>query len=380
MTPKHIKHKHHVKSAVAASRLNPVYTWIKAWWRRTVWNRILAIFGAILILFGAGSYSIALWYQNRHANEPLRIGTTFIPSYAEYYGLDPQQALDAILNDLGIRQLRLVSYWDEIEPAENNYDFSTLDWQFEMAEKAGAKISLAIGLRQPRWPECHMPTWAGEKPIEVWSSDLKDFMGDVIDRYRSSPALESYQLENEFFMKVFGICPDHSRERLVDEFNFVKQRDPDRPVIISRSNNWVGIPIYEPQADQYAVSVYKRVWDTTLTKRYFEYPLPPWFYSTLAGAEEIYSGKDMIIHELQMEPWLPAGFSMNSTDPRDIAEQNKSMNAKRLRDRLYYASDSGMRTIYTWGVEWWYWRMVAANDPSIWNAARETILELQTTR
>src|SRR5690606_31781421 len=157
------------------------------------------------------------------------------------------------------------------------YDFSELDWQFQLAEQSNSKVSLAIGLRQPRWPECHMPKWAEELPMSEWRVELKNYMGAVIDRYKDSPVLESYQLENEFFMTVFGICPDHSRERLVDEYNFVKNRDSVHPVIVSRSNNWVGFPWYDPRPDEVGISVYKRVWDTTLTKRYFEYPLPASF-------------------------------------------------------------------------------------------------------
>lgn len=336
----------------------------------------MALLGALVIVYTAGAYSIAEWYIHKHAKEPLRIGATFIPSYAETYGLNPQETLDAILNDLGIRHLRLVSYWNEIEAKQGVYDFTQLDWQFKMAERAGAKVSLTIGLRQPRWPECHMPWWAARQPMTEWAPELKTFMGNVIERYKSSPALESYQLENEFFMDIFGICPDFSRSRLVDEFNFVKQRDQNHPIILTRSNNWIGIPLNEPKADRYGVSVYKRVWDATFTKRYFEYPLPPWFYATLAGAEEIVSGKSMVIHELQAEPWLPqTGFSMSSTDPRDLAEQDKSMNADRLEKRFAYAEATGMRTIDTWGIEWWYWRKVKAGDPSLWDVAKAEVMK-----
>src|SRR5690606_12438277 len=126
-----------------------------------------------------------------------------------------------------------------------------------------------------------------------------------------------------------------------DEYNLVKSLDPDTPIIVTRSNNWGGIPIYAPTPDMYGVAVYKRVFDYTVTNRYFEYPYPSWFYSFLAGASELYSGKPMIIHELQMEPWLPAGYSMKEV--ADIPEQDKSMNAERLRKRFEYGRDSGIR-------------------------------------
>jgi hypothetical protein len=52
-------------------------------------------------------------------------------------------------------------------------------------------------------------------------------------------------------MKVFGDCKDFSRDRLVSEFNLVKKEDPNHPVLISRSNNWVGIPVGAPTPDRF---------------------------------------------------------------------------------------------------------------------------------
>lgn len=352
-------------------RLERPRYWFK---QRKLWQKILVIFCIALILWVGTMYGIARWYIASHADEQTQLGTTFIASYAEYYGLDAQETYKALVYDLGIRHFRLVSYWDKIEKTPGQYDFSQLDWQFQIAEQSNAKISLALGLRQPRWPECHMPRWAAEKPKDQWSHDLKEFMGKVIDRYKDSPALQTYQLENEYFLKAFGECPDFSRDRLIDEFNFVKQKDPNHPVIITRSNNVLGLPIGKPTPDKFGVSVYKRVWDKNITKRYFEYPFPAWFYAFLAGAGQILTGKDMIVHELQAEAWLPEGYTM-PTAP--IEEQNKSMNAERLRDRIEYGQATGMKTIDLWGSEWWYWRKVKLHDDSLWNVVREEIQDTQ---
>ena len=343
----------------------------KLWYKsRTIFQKI-GIF-VILIIFVNFSvmFSVGQWYLWSNRNTPLKVGATFIPNYARYFGLEPQKTFMAMIDELGIRQFRLVSYWSDIESEQGIYDFTELDWQFEMAERYGAEISLAIGLRQPRWPECHMPKWAEPLPMTEWEPKLNDFMKITMERYKDSPSLASYQLENEFFLDVFGICPDHSRERLVREFEFVKTVDNTKPIVISRSNNAIGLPIGDPRPDQFAISVYKRVWDKTLTKRYIEYPFPSWFYASLAGGGKILTGKDMIIHELQTEAWLPdtGEFMMNDID--SITEQNKSLNAERLVDRIRYGEQTGMKEMDLWGVEWWYWRKSVAGDPSLWNTAQ----------
>lgn len=349
------------------------FTWFKNFYNWLVpanklFRRVLYIFVAAVILFVSGAYSIAYWYQQKHRSEPLSLGVTFIPDYAEWYGLDPHETLGAILNDLGVKRLRLVSYWDDIEKTPGTYDFSQLDWQIKMAEDAHANVNLAVGLRQPRWPECHMPGWAEQESKDVWYPQLKSFMSAVVDRYKDSPSIISYQVENEFFMTIFGECTDFDRARLVDEFNLVRQLDSSKPIVVTRSNNWGGIPIYAPTPDVYGVAVYKRVFDYTATQRYFEYPYPPWFYALLGGMGEIVHKKPLAIHELQMEPWLPEGYSMREV--ASIPEQDRSMNANILQKRFKYAEDTGLRTIDTWGVEWWYWRKVKADDPSLWNVAR----------
>ncbi len=206
-----------------------------------------------------------------------------------------------------------------------------------------------------------------------WEPKLDNFIKATMERYKSSPALESYQLENEFFLDVFGECPDFSRDRLVREYDFAKKVDRGHPILITRSNNALGYPLGEPRPDEFGVSVYKRVWDKTITKRYFEYPQPAWFYGTLAGGGELLTGKDMIIHELQMEAWLPDTGAYAMNDLSSLDEQAKSMNAERLQQRFDYGEASGIRSIYTWGAEWWYWHKVKANDPSMWNVAKAEV-------
>lgn len=342
-----------------------------AWWGRTkIWQRVALIGLAVLLLFTAQAYGIAYWYQKKHASEPLNLGVTFVANYARYFDTDPHESFLALRDDLGFRRFRLVSYWSDIEKTNGQYDFSELDWEFNKVEEVGGTVSLAVGLRQPRWPECHLPDWAHNMPYDQWYSELSDYMTAVINRYKDRPSLVSYQLENEYYLNVFAECPYTTKDRLVSEFNLVKSLDPKTPVIISLSNNYLGIPVGQPRPDEFGVSVYKRVWDKTITKRYFEYPFPSWYYSWRAGLTEIFTGKESMLHELQAEPWPPTGIVEAS-----IAEQDKSMDANRLAERIDYGVDTGFRDIDLWGGEWWYWRKVKFNDDSLWNTVRAKMQE-----
>jgi len=342
--------------------------WFVRWLQKGFWQKALAVLVALVIVSLTGMFAIAQWYYAKHRAEPVRMGATFIPDYALQLGVDPDETLDAIINDLGVKHLRLVSYWENGEMVQGTYDFAFLDKQMDKAAEADVKVSLAIGLRQPRWPECHMPAWAAKLPIGEWEPRLLDYISAVVERYRNHPALDSWQLENEFFLKAFGDCPDHSRDRLVNEFNRVKQLDPDTTLVVSMSNNAIGTPIGQPTPDEWAISVYKRVWDQTLTKRYFEYPIPAWYYAFRAGFTEITRGHNSFIHELQAEAWLPPSYTMQTAP---IDEFYKSLNPERLQHRFRYAQATGMKKIDLWGAEWWYYMKVRRNAPELWNVAKQ---------
>jgi hypothetical protein len=356
------QYRHYLKSSLKAGA---------SWWHRSRWHKLLAILVLIFLLLIGSMYGIAQWYIRSERSKPYVQGVTFIPSYASYLGVKPQQTMDALVN-IGVRHFRLVSYWNQLEPEPGKYDFSSLDWQFAKAEKVGAKVSLAIGLRQPRWPECHAPAWADTAaPAKQWQPQLEAFMSRVIERYRGNPALDSYQLENEFY-NHFGQCYNFDRARLKDELALVKRLDTTHPVIISRSNNYVGLMLKQPLPDEIGISVYRRVWDSQVTHRYFQYPYPAWYYGFLAGGEKLLTGKDSVLHELQAEPWPPNGKNIINVS---LAEQNKSFNATQFKERVEFAKATGMREVYYWGAEYWYYRMVKLHDPSVWNVAKDTFAQ-----
>ncbi|MGH7236985.1 MAG: beta-galactosidase [Candidatus Saccharimonadales bacterium] len=365
-----IKFLSYIRKLVLSLRKLPAKIWpaFKRFWHKNLWHKIIVVFVAVILVVIGGMYGVARWYIYSQRNTPLTMGVTFIPDYASYLGLNPQATMDALINDLHVRNFRLVSYWSDIEPAKGHYDFSQLDWEFAKADDAQAKVTLSIGLRQPRWPECHAPNWINTSaPENLWEPQLKTFMAAVINRYHNNPALQSYQLENEYFNN-FGQCQNTDRQRLISEFNLVKKLDPNHSIIISRSNNQPSVPLGQPRPDVIGMSVYRKVWDGTVTHRYFTYPFPAWYYGFLAGAGKILTGRGSIIHEMQAEPWPPDGKTIPQTS---LAVQNQTLTAQQLQERFGFARATGIKTVYFWGAEYWYYRWKIEGDKSVWNAAQQ---------
>lgn len=340
------------------------------WNRRSFGQRLmLLVIGIVLVIYVQASL-IAGWYINRHRNEPLNIGVTFSTEYANYLGVNPKETFKALRDDMGFKRFRLVTFWNMIEPSPGKYDFSDIDWQLKMINEVNGTASVAIGLRQPRWPECHIPAWAETERTTLKDHKLDDFITATVNHVRDNPAVQSYQLENEYFLGVFGECPPADRQQLIHEFDLVKKLDPDKPILLSLANNYFGVPTGQPRADQFAVSVYKRVFDFTVTHRYLEYPFTPKYYAYRAGLTEIFTGRSSMLHELQVEPWIPPGMDMHTAP---ISEMYKSMDPKRAASRIPYAIETGFRDIDLWGGEWWYYLKVVRHNPDIWDTMKSSL-------
>ncbi|MBW3538042.1 hypothetical protein KY386_00945 [Candidatus Parcubacteria bacterium] len=288
------------------------------------------------------------------------LGVSFSIKYCRDLGLDWQETLLALRDDLGVRRFRLMSYWDLTQPNPGEYRWGDLDRQMEAARQAGAVVTLAIGLRQPHYPECHPPPWVKDLSRDGRDEALCRFVSAVVERYRTHPALESWQLENEALNRGFGECGDYGRRRLRREFALVKRLDKLHPVIMSTSNSW-GVPLRAPRPDVVGFSLYRRQHHRG---RYVTSPWPDGLYRWRAQVVRHLLRRRVIIHELQAEPWGPGG-----TQTLSLGEQDRSMNVRQLQENLAFARATGIRPIDLWGAEWWYWRKLKHRDPSLWEAA-----------
>ncbi|MCB9834480.1 hypothetical protein H6792_00400 [Candidatus Nomurabacteria bacterium] len=326
------------------------------------------LFTVILLLVTVGIL-VDRYYLTQSKDQARRLGVSFSIKASQGFGLDWQENYLALLEDLGFRDLRLMSYWDLIEKSPDQYDFADLDWQFEQAEKFGAKIDLAIGLRQPRWPECHQPDWVSSLDYDQRDQKLDQFISRVVERYQNNPALSAYQLENEYSNKHFGDCDyDRSNTRLQAEYDLVKSIDPEHPVRINVSNQ-SGIPIRKPIGDQVGFSIYFQAhFDLFGRTNSWQFILPSYWHTIRAGLVGLVDRREVFVHEFQLEPWGDKPISEMT-----IEQQLGYIDSDEVGSRLRYLGKTGIKEAYLWGGEWWYYLKTRGED-SVWEAFRAIII------
>ncbi len=281
--------------------------------------------------------------------QETRLGASFslISCGPTNYNVDWQKALQSTL-DLGIRRFRMMTYWNLCESVQGTYNFTDVDKQLEIVEKAGGKVTLTIGMRQPRWPETHIPDWTNGMAHDQVEQLYLKYHTAVVNRYKDSSVVDSWQLENEFWLRSFGEHFDFSRTRLEKEFQIIRELNPERPIIMSLAQI-VSLPLFKPTPDIYATSVYRNIYNSS-QKKYTYTWAKPWVYRLKRFLIRLTKRRDLVIHELQAEPWGPqANWEMSKE------EQFKSMNPEQIKLAVQYAQDTGISYMDLWGAEWWYW-------------------------
>jgi len=312
----------------------------------------------ILIIF-------LLWfYFVSFKKERVVYGVTFSQVFAEDLGLDWQQVYSASLDELKIKNYRLVAYWNRIEKKQGVFDFSDLDWQIEEAAKRDAKVILAVGQRTPRWPECFIPDWAADFTDGQRQEALLNYLKVMINHYKNYNNIVYWQVENEPLLSVFGECPPPSFNNLKEEVNLVKSLD-DRQVILTDSGElsfWIRTAQI---ADVLGTSIYHSIYNKWWG--YFYYPYPPAFYYLHAKIiKAFFPVKEVIVSEFQFEPWARKDITEISLD-----EQFRSFDLNRFRRNYRYAQRSGFSEVYLWGVEWWYWLKEEKGIGDFWEEAKK---------
>jgi len=324
-------------------------------------KKIFIVFIAFVVFVSV----IYLVYVPRR--EDVKYGVTFSKPFAEHLGLDWQETYLALLDDAGVKRVRLPSYWTEIEPSRDNYLFEDLDWQIDEAEKRGVKIILSLGQKQPRWPECHIPDWVEELNKYEQQDELIEVMTKVVERYRYRESIVSWQVENEPFLP-YGECPELDKNFLDREISLVRSLD-SRPIVISDSGELGTWYSAAKRADILGTTLYRIVWNDHFG--YIHYPIASIVYRMKAAVIMYITGVEkIIIVELQAEPWGP---KMIIDTP--LEEQYKSMSPEQFRENIEYVRKIEFSEAYLWGGEWWYWLKTEKGDDRIWKQASKVFRE-----
>lgn len=294
--------------------------------------------------------------------EDAKLGLTFSSRYATDLGLDWRETYLALLDDVGVKKLRIPVYWDLVERERGEYDYADLDWQLDEAAKRGAEVILTVGQRVPRWPECHIPEWAKEDSVR--KSELLSFIGKTVGRYRGHGEIVMWQVENEPFLTFFGVCPPLQKEFLEEEVALVKRLDA-RPVLLTDSGELSLWFRAAKRGDVFGTTMYRHIYKGSIG--YFTYPVGPNFFLAKEWLTRLLTDQEhFIVIELQAEPWANGWVGSLS-----LEEQFKTMDEKKLRENVEYAKRVGFPEIYLWGGEWWYFLKEKKGYPAVWETAKE---------
>jgi hypothetical protein len=298
--------------------------------------------------------------------EEITYGMSFNTMYARELGLNWQETYDAFLDELGVRHLRLAAHWPMIEPSPGEYNFAEMDYQIARAEEVGAEVVFAVGRRLPRWPECHVPNWAQDISMEERNKEILEYIELVVERYKDSPAITVWQVENEPFLEVFAFehCGVLDIDFLDQEIALVRSLDDTRPILVTDSGNlgtWMGP--YK-RGDMFGTSVYVHFWNPELGQ--FRTFLPSWFYRVKDNAMAVlYGEKPSVLIELSAEPWL-----IQPIVDTPLEVQFTRMNLEKFEDIITYAEGTHFGMQYLWGGEWWYW-LALQDRPEMWERGKE---------
>jgi hypothetical protein len=336
------------------------------------------LIGALIIIlaFGSGIIFLLAWPSPRETK--TEFGVTFSPRQATGLGLDWREVYTAMLDDLEVRHLRLVAYWDEMEPEEGQYNWEGMDWQLQEAGKRQTKVVLAMGRKVPRWPECFVPAWAQGLAEEEQQQRLLGFMGALVSRYQNEPVLWRWQLENEIFLN-FGHCVptgkdftevlEDNKKLLTKEEKLLREMDKaGRQIMVTDSgelNWWLEASRY---GDILGTTLYRTVFSARTEKIFnYDYIFPAWVYRAKARLVRVLRGKEVVVAELQGEPWGRAPLKEMTA-----LERQASVSPGRLREIARFAERTELPLAYWWGSEFWYWEKTENHNPGYWEAAKGT--------
>ena len=342
-------------------------------------KRLLILVAAALLL---GSET---WPHPQPA-APL-VGFSFSPLTSVNAGRDPAQDLALLLDATQPDLVRLPIYWEDVEPTPDQLEFDSIDplmtvvGHHNLTALHPTRVVLTIGARNFLFPELHEPDWAGPRLQPFLDqaqsgSAYRTYFDASISRYRSSPLLYAWQVENEpldFVGNDFTGDDQITASQLAWEVGEVHRLDPVHKAVVTTYN---GMNVYVDMLRLSAPAPIGasghpadalQVGDALGLDLYVDGPSikfrhfvtidlrEQWKQETVSfwGDQASRQGKDLWVAEMQAQPWSDS----NTFKPKDL-----------VASAVDYRQ-SNVQVVLMWGVETWL------NDPS-WLSAGAKALQI----
>lgn len=309
------------------------------------------------------------------------VGFSYSPKLTTWLGRDPTADLSTLLTKTNPDLVRLPVYWDLTQPSPGVLDFTVTDEllgvvaDHNRSAPRPTRVILTIGARNFVYPELHTPPWSGprEQPALDYAqsgSAYRAYFDGTILRYRSSPLLYAWQVENEAFDYVVNEATGDDQvtpEQMAWEVGEVHHLDPGHRAVTTTFDGWNvlvdwlqlnmepvldglhGFPSGHP-GDSLAAG------DALGLDIYVDGPSTPFRFASVAlrtswKAEAINfwaglarsQGKQVWLTEMQAQPW--------SIDPLDPNPGGFTTDDLIQTAKIYRTTQ--LNVVLLWGVETW---------------------------
>jgi hypothetical protein len=325
----------------------------------------------VVLIVAALALGSESWPSERPA--PPLVGFSYSPLASQWAGRDPAEDLSTLLDATNPDLVRLPIYWDDVQPSPDRLDFTSVDNLLAVVaghNKAAPRITrvvLTVGARNFLYPELHMPAWASPRQQpnldEIQSGKAYRWYFDTsITRYRASPLLYAWQVENEPLDTVINDWTGDdnvSPEQLAWEMGEVHHLDPKHEAVTTTYNGVnTAVDLLELMAPQLVYHMGTvghpeatlQLGDALGLDLYVDGPSVPlrdvasvslrsqWKQQTVAfWASRAHSmGKNMWLAEMQAQPWDATG----SFTPQDVVKSASDYRQVPLQVVLLWGSQT----------------------------------------
>lgn len=298
----------------------------------------------------------------------MNFATTFSHRQLRHLSCSVFDALDKAI-ELNLNYLRICTYWDEIETAEGEYDWSLLEKILNVCQSRQQSVVLTLGVKAPRYPEFYFPQWMKSRDLKNKKNQEKiiNFVKKTVEKFKNLACIKYYQVENE---ALDPSGPDNLTipfSLLKQEISVVKKLD-SRKIIVSLWGNQLSrrklLPKLAEVADIIGIDIYfKQFIKKVLNKSFYLGPLDSQskIAKLLLGVEQ-----EVWIMELQAEPWEENEQAYLSNNTRSISPEKIKLFYKKI-------NQLPISTVFFWGFEYWYYQLSKNNNPSYFETISQII-------